>query len=154
MSKRDNRVGLDGLLWMESYGPVNVDGQYALAVRCCVKTDHAHMGGHHPVVAYGRLAAEIMAFTTAGKLLNEQVEANLDGWLWSGDHSTTIAENVRFRVDSKQRQIAKIILAQLLDGRTQFDIDGRKVSIEQVFPRLKKVNTGQLFEHPIRNGDR
>ncbi len=88
-----------------------------------VATDAEAYGGHHPVVAYGRQAVEVMAFAEAWRRAVEvgrvsgPLHVAVEGWLRSmGGRSVVVADGVHFAVPDGVRAEAKVILNRLLQG--------------------------------------
>ena len=119
--KRHNRVILDGLIQSVRTEVRRVGGEAVPAVHFQVATDAPEMGGVHPAVAYGRLAAEVVIFAEAASEHNAPLEVTLDGWLrtvWRGDvpASAVVAERVTFHLPSEVRAAAVARLSALLNG--------------------------------------
>lgn len=105
------------------------------AVDLVVVTDAEAYGGHHPVVAYGRQAAEVIAFAETWRKAVEEGQVSgplyvtVEGWLRSrGGHSVVVADGIHFSMPDTVRAEAKVLLNRLLRGvqeRAVVRADGR-----------------------------
>ena len=89
-----------------------------IEVRFHVVTGHREMGGHHLVVAYGKLAIDVLAAANAELL---PTECMIEGWLQSDDDSSwTVAQEVTMHLGRSQRK------------RLRWEIERLKMNILQV----------------------
>ena len=133
--KRQNGVYLFGTL--QAWRVLIPDGVNELfAVEMIVATDVEAYGGHHPVVAYGRQAAEVIAFVETwdqavkSDCVSGPLYLAVEGWLHSRDERTVVvADGVHFAVPDGVRAEAKILLNHLLHGlreRPMTRVDGNR----------------------------
>ena len=107
--KSGNFVFLDGKFVIDDTGRVKDGSMYRPFVSFRVCTDDDKHGGHHKVIAYDRLAEEVVAtaksfedLTESGRVIPDpigggQMEVSVTGWLRTFSDSTfVIAESVRF----------------------------------------------------------
>ena len=127
MSKRNNKVWLEGILIIHTIETQELDGETVPVVNGLIATDRPELGGHHRFIAYNRLAVETIAFIQAvGD--DELPQALIEGWLRSTAigsdtpedellvHSLIVANNITFVVSKEIRIRAQIILNQALQG--------------------------------------
>jgi len=124
--KRQNGVYLFGVVkeWRvrSSDGHRRSDGLLP-AVDLVVVTDAEAYGGHHPVVAYGRQAAEVVAFAEAWRKAVEEgrvsgpLYVTVEGWLRSRrGRSVVVADGIHFSMPEEVRAEGKVLLNHLLRG--------------------------------------
>ena len=114
--KRNNQVILMGQMNVQDINLLNLDGMATPAVISRVTTDVKDMGGYHPVIIYGRLAAEVAAFSQA--VNGGKMEVVIFGWLRSTDgKSMVVADRITFHVSNDIRVEARKILNQTLSGK-------------------------------------
>ena len=114
---RNNYVFLRGNLQQVTkttiLNPVDI-----IEVRFHVITGHRELGDHHLVVAYGKLAIDVLAAQKAELLPSECM---IEGWLQSDDdHSWTVAQEVTMLLGRSQRK------------RLRWEIERLKMNILQV----------------------
>ena len=126
--KQGNMVILDGKFKLEKVGKVKDGSLYRSFVNFRVCTDDEKYGGHHHVLAYDRLAEEIVAtakafndLTESGRVIPDpigggQMEVSVHGWLRTySDSTVVIAESVRFHTYEVVRKYANLIQGKKVD---------------------------------------
>jgi len=89
-------------------------GRKYLAAALEVVTEFPVVGGRYPVMAFGRLAAETLAFAAAAYVNQIPLEGTVVGWLYSGDtRFYIVAESIRFHLTEALRQQGVNALKQL-----------------------------------------
>lgn len=116
MVKRNNQVTLDGLIEAVRAEIAIVRGERIPAAHFTVRTDQPELGGLHPAVAYGRLAAEIVVFSETAQEAKAPLEATVRGWLrtmWQDGqpHVVLVADRVTFHLPSEVRARASAQLS-------------------------------------------
>jgi len=119
--KRNNQVTLDGLIEAVRLEIAAIRGEHIPAVHFRVRTDQPELGGVHPAVAYGRLAAEIVVFSETAKEAKAPLEATVRGWLrtmWQDGqpHVILVADRVTFHLPSEVRARASAQLSAYMQG--------------------------------------
>ncbi len=150
MSKRNNKVWLEGFLTIHTIETQELDGETVPVVNGLIATDRPEQGGHHPFIAYNRLAVETISFVQAvGD--DGPPQALIEGWLRSttigrdipGDgllrHSLIVANNITFVVSKEIRIRAQMILNQALQGKV--------IPCERIHNTIKSRLVIKSFSH-------
>ena len=127
MSKRNNKVWIEGVLSIKDAGTTELDGEVVPIVQGIIASGSPEFGEHHRFVSYGRLAVETMAFI---QVIDEDgpPQALVTGWLRSMemDHkiaeervvsSVVVADNITFVVSKEVRTRANKLLNQAIQGK-------------------------------------
>jgi len=126
MSKRNNKVWIEGELFVENIDTTELDGHNVPSVQGLICTAPLEMGGHHRFVAYGRLAVETIGFLQAVRG-DGPAQALIVGWLRSMPLSNSVnktvvsvvvADNITFIVSKEVRLQAREFINKALQGQT------------------------------------
>lgn len=127
MSKRNNKVWIEGVLSIKDAGTTELDGEVVPIVQGIIASGSPELGEHHRFVAYGRLAVETMAFAQVVDE-DEPPQTLVTGWLRSKEvdrkiaeervvSSVIVADNITFVVSKEVRTRANILFNQTLQGK-------------------------------------
>ena len=111
--KRNNQVTLDGEVLDTRVGQTEMGVPW---VRFSLRTEWTD-GGTHQIIAYGRLAAEIVIFVQEAETAELPLDVTLRGWLRSiNGCAEVVAERVTFHLprDVRKRAVARV--RELLRG--------------------------------------